>query len=83
MGEGAESVGRLWRTEIDDKKKPVAKAVTAGLATGFFVISGLGNGFASANEYSCAMKLHFRKSGNQMSGKWKSSYASLLNILVR
>jgi len=30
------------------------------------------------NEYSCAMKSHFRKSGNQMSGKWKSSYASLL-----
>ena len=29
-------------------------------------------------EYSCAMKSHFRKSGNQMSGKWKSSYASLL-----
>jgi hypothetical protein len=28
----------------------VAKAVTAGLATGFFVISGLGNGFASAKE---------------------------------
>ena len=28
------------------------------------------------NEYSCAMKSHFRKSGNQMSGKWKSSYAS-------
>ena len=28
--------------------------------------------------YSCAMKSHFRKSGNQMSGKWKSSYASLL-----
>ena len=31
-----------------------------------------------ADEYSCAMKSHFRKSGNQMSGKWKSSYASLL-----
>ena len=31
-----------------------------------------------AFEYSCAMKSHFRKSGNQMSGKWKSSYASLL-----
>ncbi len=31
-----------------------------------------------ANEYSCAMKSHFRKSGNQMSGKWKSSSASLL-----
>ena len=30
------------------------------------------------NEYSCAMKSHFRKSGNQMSGKWKSSHASLL-----
>ena len=30
------------------------------------------------NEYSCAMKSHFRKSGNQMSGKWKSSCASLL-----
>ena len=29
-------------------------------------------------EYSCAMKSHFRKSGNQMTGKWKSSYASLL-----
>ena len=29
-------------------------------------------------EYSCAMKSHFRKSGNQMSGKWKSSHASLL-----
>lgn len=28
--------------------------------------------------YSCAMKSHFRKSGNQMSGKWKSSSASLL-----
>ena len=28
--------------------------------------------------YSCATKSHFRKSGNQMSGKWKSSYASLL-----
>ena len=23
-------------------------------------------------EYSCAMKSHFRKFGNQMSGKWKS-----------
>ena len=33
---------------------------------------------AMLNEYSCAMKSHFRKSGNQMSGKWKSSYASLL-----
>ena len=31
-----------------------------------------------AAEYSCAMKSHFRKSGNQMSGKWKSSHASLL-----
>lgn len=30
------------------------------------------------DEYSCAMKSHFRKSGNQMSGKWKSSCASLL-----
>ena len=30
------------------------------------------------SEYSCAMKSHFRKSGNQMSGKWKSSYAGLL-----
>lgn len=30
------------------------------------------------SEYSCAMKSHFRKSGNQMSGKWRSSYASLL-----
>ena len=29
-------------------------------------------------EYSRAMKSHFRKSGNQMSRKWKSSYASLL-----
>ena len=29
-------------------------------------------------EYSCAVKSHFRKSGNQMSGKWKSSYARLL-----
>ena len=29
-------------------------------------------------EYSCAMKSHFRKSGNQVSGKWKSSCASLL-----
>ena len=33
---------------------------------------------ASTGEYSCAMKSHFRKSGNQMSGKWKSSHASLL-----
>lgn len=33
---------------------------------------------AGTGEYSCAMKSHFRKSGNQMSGKWKSSYASLL-----
>ena len=32
----------------------------------------------SLREYSCAMKSHFRKSGNQMSGKWKSSHASLL-----
>ena len=30
------------------------------------------------SEYSRAMKSHFRKSGNQMSGKWESSYASLL-----
>ena len=30
------------------------------------------------DEYSCAMKSHFRKSGNQMSGKWKSSFTSLL-----
>ena len=35
-------------------------------------------GHIRAGEYSCAMKSHFRKSGNQMSGKWKSSYASLL-----
>lgn len=34
--------------------------------------------FSAVSEYSCAMKSHFRKSGNQMSGKWKSSYASLL-----
>ena len=34
--------------------------------------------FAPPIAYSCAMKSHFRKSGNQMSGKWKSSYASLL-----
>ena len=33
---------------------------------------------ANRAEYSCAMKSHFRKSGNQMTGKWKSSYASLL-----
>lgn len=32
---------------------------------------------ASGRGYSCAMKSHFRKSGNQMSGKWKSSSASL------
>ena len=32
----------------------------------------------TSDEYSCAMKSHFRKSGNQMSGKWKSSHASLL-----
>ena len=37
--------------------------------------AGLSN---EIDEYSCAMKSHFRKSGNQMSGKWKSSYASLL-----
>ena len=36
------------------------------------------NHYRSAIEYSCAMKSHFRKSGNQMSGKWKSSHASLL-----
>ena len=35
-------------------------------------------GHLESPEYSCAMKSHFRKSGNQMSGKWKSSYASLL-----
>ena len=29
-------------------------------------------------EYSCAMKSHFRKFGNQMSGRRKSSYARLL-----
>lgn len=29
-------------------------------------------------EYSCAMKSHFRKSGNQMTGRRKSSNASLL-----
>jgi hypothetical protein len=29
-------------------------------------------------EYSCAMKSHFRKSGNQKTGRQKSSYASLL-----
>ena len=40
-------------------------------------VSGM-HGELSLNEYSCAMKSHFRKSGNQMSGKWKSSYASLL-----
>ena len=34
--------------------------------------------FYELYEYSCAMKSHFRKSGNQMSGKWKSSFASLL-----
>ena len=34
--------------------------------------------YAAPTEYSCAMKSHLRKSGNQMSGKWKSSYASLL-----
>lgn len=34
--------------------------------------------YGMMREYSCAMKSHFRKSGNQMSGKWKSSYASLL-----
>jgi hypothetical protein len=28
-------------------------------------------------EYSCAMKSHFRKSGNQKTGRRKSSYASL------
>ena len=33
---------------------------------------------ANGSEYSCAMKSHFRKSGNQMSGKWKSSFTSLL-----
>ncbi len=33
---------------------------------------------SSSIEYSCEMKSHFRKSGNQMSGKWKSSYTSLL-----
>lgn len=36
------------------------------------------NGTPMPDEYSCAMKSHFRKSGNQMSGKWKSSFASLL-----
>ena len=35
-------------------------------------------GYYVPDEYSCAMKSHFRKSGNQMSGKWKSSHASLL-----
>jgi hypothetical protein len=30
------------------------------------------------SEYSCAMKSHFRKSGNQKTGRRKSSYASLL-----
>ena len=34
--------------------------------------------YLHAAEYSCAMKSHFRKSGNQVSGKWKSSCASLL-----
>ena len=37
-----------------------------------------GNSICRLCEYSCVMKSHFRKSGNQMSGKWKSSYASLL-----
>ena len=31
-----------------------------------------------AYEYSCAMKSHFRKSGNQMTGRRKSSNARLL-----
>ncbi len=38
----------------------------------------MGKIYFTIAEYSCAMKSHFRKSGNQMSGKWKSSYASLL-----
>lgn len=48
----------------------------------FVISANHGNTFGRlskyADEYSCAMKSHFRKSGNQMSGKWKSSSASLL-----
>ena len=42
------------------------------------ILEANNSGFSKTDEYSCAMKSHFRKSGNQMSGKWKSSYASLL-----
>ena len=45
----------------------------------FYILDSFKNAYYGVIiEYSCAMKSHFRKSGNQMSGKWKSSYASLL-----
>ena len=46
-------------------------------------IEGVACGMCEAHinevvEYSCAMKSHFRKSGNQMTGRRKSSNARLL-----
>ena len=64
-------------TDIAKYKSDDPTAVIQNWMRGRDVIEFLGL-WEQLHEYSCAMKSHFRKSGNQMSGKWKSSYASLL-----
>ncbi|WP_301945233.1 flavin reductase family protein [Lacrimispora saccharolytica] len=81
---------QLTETHKTVKNIKARKAFTISIADADHVVQadyfGVTSGNKVANkfeksgltEYSCAMKSHFRKSGNQMSGKWKSSYASLL-----
>ena len=80
----------IGKLTLLQKRPGLYEAEISGRGTYFHVLTGrhkYGNylcipnhdiGCELSDEYSCAMKSHFRKSGNQMSGKWKSSYASLL-----
>ena len=73
LGQNIQTVRKLKRM----KQQELADAIGINLQSLSKIERGV-NYPTFETEYSCAVKSHFRKSGNQMSGKWKSSYARLL-----
>ncbi len=75
------NVGLDGATSSSDIYNRIINATNGGNPNGHYTQMVLENGkliIYDERVYSCAMKSHFRKTGNQMSGRQKSSYASLL-----
>jgi hypothetical protein len=68
----------FWGIEKDKKIKGQGDILEAGSRMFAQRMTMQEHDTGNITEYSCAMKSHFQKSGNQMTGRWKSSCASLL-----